>query len=133
VTSPRDDEFGPIRAYGLRPGMKILELTGAFTLTFTRAALSFEVTVASSSLEWFVEIADQHAGLTFKDWADYAGYDNRPRVELVAEMTEHLHRLMRALLSADFRLLKGATWLRPSDRCEWRVAGRWVEFDYSQT
>ena len=133
MTQPRDDEFRPIRAYGLRPGIEIRETDDAFTLTFSRAALSFEVTVACSALEWFVEIGDERAGLRFKDWCDYVGYDKRPRVELVGEMTEHLHALMSALLSGDFRLLKGATWLHPSDRCEWRVDGRWAEFNYGET
>jgi len=102
------------------------------SLLFTRASLSFEVTASFQVLEWWVVIADEDAELRFKDWCDYVGYDRRPRGELTEEMTQHLRGLMTALLSGEFRLAKGATRLRPSDRCEWLVDGRWVEFDYSE-
>ena len=104
-----------------------------FNLLFTRASLSFEVTACFLALEWWVVIADEDAELRFKDWCDYVGYDRRPRGELTEEMTEDLRELMTTLLSNEFRLAKGATRLRPSDRCEWLVDGRWVEFDYGET
>lgn len=126
-------EFSSIREYGTRPGFALEDLDCAFTLSFSRSSLSFKVTVAYTVLEWFVEIADAGAGLRFEDWADYTAYDKRPREELVAEMIAHLHRLLRALTTDQFRLLKGATRLSPSDRCEWRVGGKWTAFNYGDT
>lgn len=105
------------------------ELDGAFSLSFTRASLTFKVTVAYSVLEWFIDVSDEQSKLRFTDWCDYAGYDETPHGQLAQDMTEDLHRLMATLLAGRFRLLKAATWLRPSDRCEWRVNGEWVEFD----
>ena len=136
MPQPCKNDFAAIREYGLLRNIEVAENEHAFVFSFTRASLSFKVTVAHSALEWWVEIADEEAGLEWQDWCDDVGYDERQGVELVKEMTEHLHRLMAALLSGEFRLEKRATWLpwsRPNDRCEWLVDGRWVEFLVCET
>jgi len=127
------NEFSLIRKYGEQPGLTLKELDGAFSITFERDSLSFKVIVANQVLEWFVEILEPSSGLKFTDWADYSGYDRRPRNELVKEMEEHLQRLFKALLSRTFRLRKGKNWWRASDRCEWLKDNKWVDFDYSDT
>lgn len=126
-------EFHAIRDYGDQPGLTLEDLDDAFTIRFERNSLCFKVTVAYKVLEWFVEIIDPASGLKFNDWADYSGYTHRPRNELVEEMTEHLHRLLRALTTRTFRLWKAKTMWRASDRCEWLKDGRWVAFDYGDT
>jgi hypothetical protein len=128
-----ENEFHAIRSYGEQPSLTLEDLEGAFTITFERNSLSFKVTVAYEVLEWFVEIIEPASGLKFEDGADYSGYDRRPREELVREMTEHLHRLFSALMSRTFRLRKGRTWWRASDRCEWLKNGRWIAFNYGDT
>jgi len=127
------NEFHSIRTYGEQPGLTLEDLDGAFSIAFERDSLSFKVTVAYQVLEWFVEIVEPASGLKFGDWADYSGYDRRPRKELVEEMEDHLHRLLKALLSRTFRLRKGRKWWRASDRCEWLKDDKWVEFDYNDT
>lgn len=129
----RENEFHSIRNYGEQPGFALEELDDAFTITFERDTLSFKVTVAYEVLEWYIEIIEPESGLKFSDWADYSGYDRRPRNQLVEEMTEHLHHLLIALISRSFRLRKGRTGWRASDRCEWLKDDKWVEFDNSDT
>jgi hypothetical protein len=127
------DEFQSIRAYGERPDITLEYHGNYFLITFERNSLIFKVEVVPYVLEWYVEISDPKSGLNFSDWADYVGYDQRSRNELIADMEDHLDRLLKALLSGTFRLSKGRTRLHPSDHCEWLKDGKWVRFNYGDT
>ena len=50
-----------------------------------------EVIVPHDVLEWFASVKHkQKKKELWSDWMDYSGYDNRPRVELEAEMAHHI-------------------------------------------
>ncbi len=129
----RENEFQSVMDYGEQLGFTLNDKVNYFELTLERNSLIFKVTVASDVLEWYVDISEPETGLVFSDWADYVGYDRRPRNELVEEMTDHLQRLFKALMFGTFRLSKGKTRWHPSDHCEWLKGDKWVKFNYGET
>ncbi|PLY07510.1 MAG: hypothetical protein C0625_04865 [Arcobacter sp.] len=125
--------FESIKAYGSGQGFELIEQKDTFTIQFKREKLLFRVTVAFNVLEWFLDIEDMLSDLKFHDWGDYVGYDKRHKEELALEMIDHLHRLFHALLEKQFRLQKGRTFFIASDKCEWLIDGKWIEFNYGDT
>lgn len=90
--------------------------------------------MAVDVLEWFLDVDDEAAGLGYRDWCDYTGYDRRPHEALAAEMAGHLGRMLPALAAGEFRIIPDTTsWFCPVDRLERRVDGRWVEYCVADT
>lgn len=125
--------FESIRSIANEEGFALKESYDAFSIRFERIGLKFEVAVAPNVLEWHLEIEDPNSNLHWSDWADYLGYDKRPKRDLALEMEDHLRKLFIALKVQEFRLVEAKGVFRKKVVCEWNRNGNWVEFDYGNT
>lgn len=135
MSQPGHQPFASVRSLATSLGAAVVDLGHeAFTIEFVRPPLRLKVTVAVDALEWFLDVDDEAAGLRYRDWCDYTGYDRRPPEVLAAEMAGHLRNMLPALAAGEFRIVPDtASWFCPVDRLEWRVDGEWVEFHGSDT
>ena len=75
-----------------RSDVGIVEQEQSWLVVITKGRDLFcEVTIPRDVLEWFASVKQQHDKQeVWSDWMDYAGYDDRPKEKLEAEMADDI-------------------------------------------
>jgi hypothetical protein len=95
-----------IDSLGKRSDVVVVEQEQSWLIVITTGRdLLCEVTIPCDVLEWFASVKRrQNKREVWSDWMDYAGYDDRPKEKLEAEMADDILRFVDRVSASELGL-----------------------------
>lgn len=102
-----------------------IDLTNdAAVFGFQKDGLAIQITLATSAMEWYVDVRDESVEVLASDWYDYTGYDTSDKKTLEEALSEDLSRFLRSIAERPlkFRVLNAR---KAAGALDWLEASKW--------